>query len=333
MPLLPEVCPLCHADNIIVIEKIKAASIIKMYQRLASLDVSSEFGSNNEILFCQCPSCDLHFFSPMVAGSGEFYDSLQKLDWYYPDKKDEYEVGSSFINSDFSVLEIGCGHGFFAQKIQVKKYVGLELSQDSIKVARKLGFEVLAETVQDHAIHHSGTYDAVCTFQVLEHVPEVDDFLQACVDCLKPGGVLIISVPSADSFLKRATNIFTNLPPHHVTWWTDKCLNAVGTRYGLEVVKLEHERLADIHLNLYLRTILLTQARRLFFLGSSMVNESLRYRMVEKAVAHLVKVWIKFAKFAEMPMGHSVNAVYRKPIIPVSQKVELKKVKPSGTRN
>lgn len=63
----------------------------------------------------------------------------------------EHAYERRYIDDKSSALEIGCGRGFFAEKLNAKKYVGLELSQDSVQAARNKDLEVPAESIQDHA--------------------------------------------------------------------------------------------------------------------------------------------------------------------------------------
>jgi 2-polyprenyl-3-methyl-5-hydroxy-6-metoxy-1,4-benzoquinol methylase len=310
----PTSCPLCGAAAAHVIDRFAASDIVSLYRRLVQMDVADEFGIVSDLSVRRCNVCDLMFFNPMVSGSGPFYDTLQKTEGYYIESKEEYEVGAGFIKEDFAVLEIGCGHGAFARKIHPGEYVGLELSEDAVATVRAQGFNVLRETIEDHAALHGAHYDAVCAFQVMEHLPDIKGFVESALSCLKPGGILIVSVPSADTFVSQVMNNHLNLPPHHTSWWSDKCLRSIGDIFGLEIVMLEHERLADIYRFWYLHTRLVAFFKRLLMMGPSVVSISLRFRIANKMAAIIARKWSGSMKFKTVPWGHSVNAVYRKPL-------------------
>jgi SAM-dependent methyltransferase len=97
------------------------------------------------------------------------------------------------------VLEIGCGQGAFGARIASRvEYLGVEPDESSYQVAagriRPRGGEVLKGT---HEAVPAGTkYDAVCAFEVLEHIDDDKGALAAWAPFLRPGGHLILSVPA-----------------------------------------------------------------------------------------------------------------------------------------
>ncbi|NJM65394.1 MAG: class I SAM-dependent methyltransferase [Acaryochloris sp. RU_4_1] len=307
-------CPLNGEFDTTLVESLKTSDITALYQKQLSIDVSSEFGSVQEISLYHCLKSDLKFFYPLISGSESFYEKLQRIDWYYLDEKYEYYYAQKFIRKTDHVLEIGCGNGLFAKQISVEKYRGIEFSQKAKLDAGSLGIEVLNESIQVHVKSYSSVYDVVCAFQVLEHVTEITSFIESSLLCLKPGGFLIYSVPSADSFLSAAKNNILNMPPHHVSWWSDKALTYISQRFELEIVDIKHERLADIHKKSYLAYIVLESLSKKLNFHFSLVNRSWTYRFFAKLSEMIATFLIEGMNVPEMlPNGHSVIAVYRKP--------------------
>ena len=68
----------------------------------------------------------------------------------------------------------------------------------------------------------------------MEHVPAVGQFLRQCLACLRPEGKLIVSVPSHDGFMGSELNSILDLPPHHITQWSDRCMAAVASVFELK---------------------------------------------------------------------------------------------------
>src|SRR5262249_52685274 len=149
------------------------------------------------------------------------------------------------ISGGDEVLEVGCGRGKFAQKIATASYLGLELSREAQEMAAADGIRVILEPVETHCLQSEQRYDVVCAFQVLEHVANPVAFIDACIRCLKVGGLLIYSVPNVDSYLAYCTNVVLGMPPHHVTWWIEPTLKYAAQRFGMDVLVIERERLAD----------------------------------------------------------------------------------------
>ncbi len=307
-------CPLSSESDVLLLEKIEAETLKKVYrQSYLKLDISSELEEVREIGFYHCIKSDLRFFYPAVSGSAQFYEKLQRFDWYYTDDKYEYEYVKNFIKKTDSLLEIGCGSGAFAEKINAQNYVGLELSEKAQTMASQKGFTVIREFVEKHAALNTGHYDVVCAFQVLEHVANVHSFIRASLQCLKPGGLLIYSVPSADSFYALLTNNLLNLPPHHVTWWSDKSLAYVADFLDLELISIHHEKLAPLHKKGYLAYILVQRLKKLFGIRERLLDDSILYRLISKCSTLM-------SRFLEpslqddrtLPDGHSVIVIYQK---------------------
>jgi SAM-dependent methyltransferase len=188
----------------------------------------------------------------MVTGDDRFYVSLQHHDWYYQSDKPEYHFAARQVTQGASVLEVGCGRGaFHAYLPKNVRYRGLEFNEEAVRKATGLGLDVVIRGVEDEAQERPGRYDVVCHFQVLEHVSNVAEFMRASVDALRPGGVMLVTVPAEDSFLRIAESAWLNMPPHHVTRWTDRALTNLYSRLKLDVKEVWHEPIAPFHRDWY----------------------------------------------------------------------------------
>jgi len=308
------VCPLSGSSNVTLIEQINASDLIKMYNKALQADISKEFGDVKQIGYYHCIDSDLRFFDPMVTGSEKFYELLQKNPWYYMDDKAEYYYANNFIKESDLVLEIGCGRGAFSQKISTKKYLGLEFSRKAKEIAFSKGIIIENESIQSHSLAHPAKYDVVCAFQVLEHISEIRSFIESSIKALKPGGLLIYSLPSADSFLSLITNNFYNMPPHHVSFWSDKSLKHIAEIFGMKIVNIEHEKLADWDKVPWASSIILESLRNWLGVKSELLDMSLKYKVLEKISLWTGEILAKgLINPKVLPQGHTVNVVYQKP--------------------
>lgn len=95
------------------------------------------------------------------------------------------------------VLEIGAGRGSFGSLIAPEiEYLGLEPDPASFRQAQRLinpWGTVLPIREEDFA---DGKFDAVCAFEVLEHIEDDGAALARWKRHLRPGGWLILSVPA-----------------------------------------------------------------------------------------------------------------------------------------
>jgi SAM-dependent methyltransferase len=304
-------CPLCGSDSIHLLERIQAEALARLVAQSISSDAGRECAVIDVLEYLLCKTCDLRFFNPALTGSERFYEQLQTFEWYYPGEKPEFEFARQYLGVHDTVLEVGCGSGEFAAQICVAKYVGLEFSAKAAAAARTRGLTVLQEPVEVHARAKSECYDAVCTFQVLEHVAQADNFLRGCLTLLKPGGLLIISVPSSDSFARGIPNFILDLPPHHVTRWSDRCLRGLPRQLPVDLVELWHESLQPVHLRMYIQSAL----NRLVYRALGSAVPAVEPGRIASAVLSLnLKLSRLLAPFVPTKnlRGISVTAIYRK---------------------
>lgn len=248
-------CILCRSKNISTIENIDTHQLARLYQSRADVDVK-RFFSKESLLFVNCNDCKLKFYYPSITGDSKFYDDLQKYNNYYIKAKAEYVEAAKCISSTDEILEIGCGEGAFRNFINCRTYTGLEFSDKAIKKATDKGLFVLKKQVEEYAPLNKEKFDIVCCFQVLEHVENPENFIKQSIACLKQGGRFIIAVPGEDSFINQAINFYLNMPPHHVSRWTDESLKNIALLHNLELSSLIHEPLQSFHKLFYLKTVI-----------------------------------------------------------------------------
>lgn len=298
-------CPLCKKEQIKVLEKIDNNDLISLYQKMTDIDFS--YLINQDIDFCECQTCKLKFFAPLITGDEKFYNALQKYEWYYMDEKEEYHYAKKYISNEDKVLEVGSGKGAFAKHINSKNYIGLDFSENAKKMAAENGIIIENEMIQDYAKKHQEEFDVVISFQVLEHVSNPKEFIESKLVALKKGGKLIIAVPSEDSFLKYVTNGILNLPPHHVTRWSDSTFEFIAHAYGLAIVDIYHEKVQEVHKTWYLSTLISNS-----IITNKLINTSIHRKVIGKFSGLFSRVLMRGLKDELLPNGHTVLVVMEK---------------------
>lgn len=303
-------CLLCaHADTRLL-QRIPASRLAHAYR--AEFGIGVDFAVD-EILYAECARCGLLFFAPPITGDEAFYGELQKISWYYRAAKPEFRLAAAYVRATHHVLEIGAGRGLFAQEIAPASYTGLEFSPVAIELAAQSGIRLLPETVERHAHDNAERYDIVCAFQVLEHVAAPRGFIDAAVKCLRPGGKLMLSVPAQDSFAAFAYWDVLNMPPHHVTRWTDACLRSVADLCGLRFVALTPEPLGRNMSNFYARSMVdHWLARRLKF-APGLIDERVKAPMFRLAAMTAVAFYRRHVRMSlGGRRGQAILAVFEK---------------------
>ncbi len=97
----------------------------------------------------------------------------------------------------------------------------MEVSPAVADRARAKGFRV--ESTMEALADLAGTVDAVCFFQVLEHLPEPDAALAAAARLLRPGGVVLCETWDGASRIARLFGArWQQLSPPSVLWVFDR---------------------------------------------------------------------------------------------------------------
>ncbi len=93
-----------------------------------------------------------------------------------------------------TLLDVGCGAGFLTNRMAREGFqvTGIDLSQESLKVAERFDATKTAKYINADACHlpfADESFDVVTTLDFLEHVPNPADVVKECARVLKPGGV------------------------------------------------------------------------------------------------------------------------------------------------
>lgn len=240
-------CPMCGGNLVLTSETYSSTDIFDLWISIGipfSDQVRHAPNVKSQVQLHECIRCGFGIFLPLWAGDAAFYDELSHTAGYYLANRWEFEVALRDLRTTSHVLEIGCGSGNFLAQLDAlgKRTLGLELSADAVAMSKAKGLNVQARPLEEIASIAAGEFEAVCAFQVLEHVENPAQFLRDAIRCLKPGGQLILAVPNAGGILKYMHPSPSDAPPHHVTRWKAETFRQLSS-YGVRVVHIKYERL------------------------------------------------------------------------------------------
>ncbi len=244
--------PVTNSDNTSFLRNFDVEKIKLLYRTETKVDVSRFFGALKDIELYQCNDTGYRFYYPFnIFGDGLFYEELEKNNtWYYQRKSWEHPEVIQFLNADEKILEIGCGDGYFMElckKNNIHDITGLELNSAAADKGNAAGLNILKETIQDYSVSNAEKYDAVCFFQVLEHITEVHSFLESALRCLKKDGKLIIAVPNNNPYLFQWDDYHTlNVPPHHAGLWNKEAFKNLEKFFPIKQKNVLIEPLAEL---------------------------------------------------------------------------------------
>lgn len=215
-----QICPGCHAHE------------------------SIEKEECNGFVIRECINCGLNFSDPMKAGSNYWYDKT----YYIRHSAIDNRIRSYYVwarnrisqRKNIVLIDIGCGEGTFVNYLRKKdiEAYGVDFSVEAIQLGKEwFGTEYIStSTVEDVKIKNNiSGFDVITFFEVLEHVDNVDEFLQMVHSNLKEGGLVFATVPNK---YRWPIIEFNDYPPHHLTRWTREALIQVFSRNGFEVIEV-----------------------------------------------------------------------------------------------
>jgi SAM-dependent methyltransferase len=243
-------CPLCGLRQTFLVRSLGVAAVVALWRQQYQMDVRSYFRELSSFDLRQCANCSLQYFTPeWLAGPPELYAQLGRGPEYYRAQKWEHDVALEDVRGAHRLLEVGCGFGDFVARARAECRIdaeGLEQNEEALQEAARRNIPVRRGDLCALAATAPGSYDAVCMFQVLEHIARPGEFLAAVCKLLRPGGKLVLGVPNAASFMRYAFNPL-DMPPHHMTRWTRGVLAHLCEVLPVRVEQVRIEPLADYH--------------------------------------------------------------------------------------
>lgn len=138
-----------------------------------------------------------------------------------------------------SLLDYGCGTGDFIKFAQKKGLIvmGMEPNKNAAQLAKiKVGEELVANTPLKNI---NQTFDYITLWHVLEHIPNLFEFLEELKSKLNPGGKILIAVPnylSLDAMYYKKYWAGWDVP-RHLWHFSNKSLIKLMNKFELKVVK------------------------------------------------------------------------------------------------
>lgn len=198
----------------------------------------------------RCINCGLIFSNPIFP--------LKKISTLYKESKFTYRTESEFLRetygqylkeilpkkgvSNISLLEIGCGNGFFleeALKMGIKNVSGIEPSEDSIKKAKLFLKDRIKKDILRPNTFKNKKFDFVCFFHTLDHVVDPNQFLSTVNKLLKKNGKVICVVHNTDGL---SVKLFGEKSPifdiEHIYLFNKSNISTIFKNNGLRPIRL-----------------------------------------------------------------------------------------------
>lgn len=143
-----------------------------------------------------------------------------------------------------SVLELGCAYGFFGELIlkNGNKYVGYDISEDSIKYANENfgkyfnSKNYLIDDIQKES------FSDVFMWDVIEHLVNPEEFIKKASFETKRNGRIYITTGDISAWLPKKQKAKWRMihPPTHVHYFTKNSITRLLNKHGYEIERISY---------------------------------------------------------------------------------------------
>ncbi|OGY16966.1 MAG: hypothetical protein A2785_02415 [Candidatus Chisholmbacteria bacterium RIFCSPHIGHO2_01_FULL_49_18] len=259
------ICNLCGNRNGNVIGEFRSRDLVDINRSLTKLGKRPILNSNHTFQVFRCRSCGLAFINPRMSRTAlkRFYEgfyeglfvgkSVSYEQSVYAVLNHEQEKGRLKDVSRFTragkLLDIGAGPGHFlsvAKKHGWQIY-GHEYSKKAAAIAQQLLGQMLFTEKISQIPLPDNFLDVITMHSVLEHTSDPQEYVTTALKKLKPGGLLVVSVPNLRSLNYFLAKLFSLPHPgflfEHLYYFSPKVISSLLKDFKiLEMTSYNHSR-------------------------------------------------------------------------------------------
>lgn len=217
----------------------------------------------DDVSVIECKQCEFSHLVPLPEidekadfYENEFYETFsddyiekhkQDLAWWEIEHKEKYALFESLLgDKKGSLLDVGSGPGMFL-KVGAElgwNVEGIEPGKSAWEFSTKtLGLTVHQAYLDERNVADFGQYDVVHLNNVLEHTIDAGAFVAMLKKLVRPGGLLVVTVPNDFNPLQNIVHDVLEKPQwwvaplQHLNYFTPESLAKCMERQGLTPVK------------------------------------------------------------------------------------------------
>jgi 2-polyprenyl-3-methyl-5-hydroxy-6-metoxy-1,4-benzoquinol methylase len=212
----------------------------------------------------QCNHCPHLYMTPIISDenltryyskiNSEFYSGSEENGGNINQK--EYADYTKLIKEKIKsgkLLEVGCGKGYFLQKLQENGFecYGVEPSPLAAGFAKnKLNLQVENAFLNESSFYNI-KFDVVVMIDVVEHISNMQLFMEQVTSVIKPGGLLFIGTGNIDSFNAHLAGpdwgYFVSW--EHVSFFNVKSIRTLLSRFNFKEIDIQKTSLQHKPIN------------------------------------------------------------------------------------
>jgi SAM-dependent methyltransferase len=235
----------------------------------------------------------------------KMYAAEQTYFWFVAKQRTIRRILSRFIEQNSpAILDLGCGTGTNLDSLgRFGEAYGIDESDLALGFCQRRGLGLLAQGRAERLPFCENCFDLVCALDLLEHLADDDAALGQAFRVLKPGGILLVTVPAYPSLFGAHDHALG-----HKRRYKKADLGFKVKRSGFSLIKTSH------YMSLLFPATLLIKLYQKRF-GSR--TETIRYHvhpLLNRFFLFLCELEARLLVYLDMPVGTSILLIARKPV-------------------
>ena len=173
---------------------------------------------------------------PFFTGSSEY---MKKHFKRYSD------FVKKFLNTKSKIIEIGSNDGTFLKNFvnQSDKFIGFEPSKNVADVAIKNGVPTINSFFNKNNAknlkEYLGKTDLICASNVICHIPNLNDLIEAIDILLNKNGTFVFEEPYLGSMLDKVS--YDQIYDEHIYMFSASSISKIFKKFGFELVNISQQ--------------------------------------------------------------------------------------------
>lgn len=190
----------------------------------------------------KCASCGFVFCKPIPTQDelNAVYEGYGRNDYLSALTIQAYEkVLDSFepFRKTNRLIDVGCGIGYFLEVAKRRGWevYGTEFTEEAVKICEAKGANMQLG-VLNPANYEAGSFDVVCSFEVIEHINNPRTELTHFHQLLRKGGLVYCTTPNFNAVERHLLGSDWNILgyPEHLSYYTPSTLKRVFKEAGFK---------------------------------------------------------------------------------------------------